>query len=102
MRITFSRTGGFAGVKLAATFEPGRLSAEVIVEIEQLAQQADFFALPPQIASSSGSADRFVYCLTIEDTGRSHSVQVGEGAAPESLKPLLHRLLDLVRGGQGH
>jgi hypothetical protein len=96
IRIVFSRTGGFAGLRVSSVFEPGTLPSSEEDEIRRMVDQSGFFELPTEIAARSPGADRFVYQVTIEEAGKSHSVQVAEAAAPESLKPLLRRLTDLA------
>ncbi len=99
MRIDFERTGGFAGLRLATTVDTDDLPVEEANELRQLVETAHFFALPPTLKSTAG-ADRFVYKLTVEAEVRQHSVEVGEGAAPDSLRPLIDRLTTLARTNQ--
>jgi hypothetical protein len=95
MRISFLRTGGVAGMRLSATFEPGSLPTVAEREIEQLLEQAGFFDLRPK--RRPPVPDAFTYEVTVEHGGRRHTVRVGEGAAPESLLPLLDRLTEEAR-----
>lgn len=97
MRISFLRTGGFAGLKLQANFEPGALAPEVEEEVRRLADQAGFFDLPDELTARSPGADRFGYQISIEDGDRSHAVRIAEAAAPPPLKALLDRLTKLAQ-----
>lgn len=97
MRIQFERTGGFAGMRTAATIDTDLLSPQDGQEVKQLVDAARFFKLPPKITGRSQGADQFRYKLTVESEGQRHTVEVGEASAPESLRPLLRKLAALAR-----
>ncbi|MCC7445976.1 MAG: hypothetical protein IT324_01105 [Anaerolineae bacterium] len=99
MRIDFERSGGFAGMILRATIDTGDLPEADANDLRQLIEEANFFALPPTITSASG-ADQFTYRLTVIALVRQHSVEVSDGAAPDTLRPLLNRLTTLARANQ--
>jgi hypothetical protein len=96
VRISFSRTGGFAGIRLAAAFESGTLSPAVEQDVRQLAFHAHFFDLPGELQSRSPGADRFSYQVSIEDGEHRHAVRISEAAAPPELRALLKFLTDLA------
>jgi len=97
MQIQFERSGGFAGMRFAATIDTDSLSAEQAEELRKLVNEAQFFELPGSLTSPSPAADQFQYKLTVEDEGRRHTVETTDGAAPGSLRPLLRRLTVLSR-----
>ena len=97
MRITFTRSGGFAGVRLRATVNEEELPAEAAAQFRQLVDGADCFRLPGKIAADNKQPDRFQYELLIEDGDRQHSVLVDEEVAPPALLPLLEWLTDAAR-----
>ncbi|PKO22614.1 MAG: hypothetical protein CVU38_08495 [Chloroflexi bacterium HGW-Chloroflexi-1] len=99
MRITFERSGGFAGMRLRATVQTAALPAEEAREIEALVAAADFFNLPPILSAPRPGADRFQYEITVEDGARSHTVRVDEAAVPATLQPLLRRLTRMASWG---
>jgi len=99
MRIDFERTGGFAGMILQAIIDTNELPEEEANELRQLIEEANFFALPPTIKSASG-ADQFTYRLTVIASVRQHSVEVSDGAVPDSMRPLINRLTTLARTNQ--
>jgi hypothetical protein len=92
MQIHFERTGGFAGLRLTTTLNSATLSPEDAHKLQELIDQAEFFALPPVLTAKTPGADRFQYKLTVETQGRQHTVEVDEGAAPATLRPLLNWL----------
>lgn len=99
MKIEFERTGGFAGMQIAATIDTNALSPKDAQNLREMVDAADFFHLPATIRSQSGGADSFQYRVTIEDEGRKHTVEAGEGGASAELRSLLRRLTVLARAG---
>jgi len=97
MHIEFERSGGVAGIRLATTVDTDTLSADEAAGVRTLVDDADFFNLPGRLTTSSPGADRFAYRITVRSPGRSHTVDVGEGAAPASLRPLLDWLMSAAR-----
>ena len=98
MRITFIRSGGFAGVRLRTTVNEEELSAEAAAQLRQLVDGADCCRLPGKIAADRKQPDRFQYELLLEDGERQNSILVDEEAAPPALQPLLEWLTDVARG----
>jgi len=92
MRITLVQSGGFAGLQRAHSIDTATLPDEERRSLEQLVERAGFFALPGDPPSAGVQRDRLVFSLTVEQTGRSHTVHVREDAVPPSLAPLVGRL----------
>lgn len=97
MRISFERSGGFAGMKVRGDWDSALLPAEEERQICRLIDEARFFELPEKIENPTQGADRFCYRLSIELEDQTHTVEVGEGAIPENLQPLIQRLTQLLR-----
>lgn len=97
MRITFKRSGGFAGLRLSLNLDTLASPADEAKLIEQLVETAGFFDLPAALPSPPGSADRFQYQIEIDSSGRQHAVDIGEAAIPDSLRPLIEKLTTLAR-----
>ena len=97
MRIQFERTGGIAGMHIAATVETESLPPDEAQSLHDLVKAARFFDLPAVIEPPQSGADQFKYKLTVESEGRQHTVEVGDASAPETLQPLLRRLTVLAR-----
>ena len=97
MRIQFERTGGFAGMTVRGDIDTDSLPAEEAQALRKMIEAADVYSLPAKLASPTPGADRFQYTLTIEDEGRRHTVELGEGAASDALRALLRRLTVLAR-----
>jgi len=96
MRIELKESGGFAYVPTLAKpvgIEEERLGAEEVAELRRLVEAAKFFDLPASIGvPRPGAADYQTARLTIEDSGRSHTVQVIVPAADPALRELVARV----------
>ncbi|MBD1898297.1 protealysin inhibitor emfourin [Coleofasciculus sp. FACHB-129] len=97
MRISFERTGGFAGMRLTKVFDITTLPANEANQLRLLIDAADFFDLPAAIASNTPQPDRFQYKLTVEENTQQHTVLVSESAVPGNLRPLLEWLMAAAR-----
>jgi hypothetical protein len=96
MRIHFERTGGFAGLQLTVDIATDTLSQEDQRRLQQLVEEADFFALPAELRDTSAARDEFIYKVTVEVADRRHTVETTEGDAG-SLQPLLEWLTRAAR-----
>jgi hypothetical protein len=96
MRIQFERTGGFAGIRLALDLTESDLPEEEWQALQAALEQAEFFQLPYKVTSGE-QPDRFTYQVTVEDAARSHTVELGDGAIPENVQPLIQQLNRLAR-----
>ncbi len=99
MRMSFERSGGFAGITMNKALDTANMPENEAQQLRQLVDAADFFRLPSKIASKGPQPDRFQYRLTLEDKGKQHTVEVGEQAVPGTLSPLLEWLTTAVRRG---
>ncbi|MEH1944371.1 MAG: protealysin inhibitor emfourin [Nostoc sp.] len=95
MRISFERTGGFAGITKKTTVDTDTLPPNEANTLPQLVEAADLFRLPEHITSPNSQSDRFQYKLTVEDNGKQHTVTVGEAALPGTLRPLIEWLQNI-------
>jgi hypothetical protein len=96
MHIDFVRTGGFAGIRLAASVETGQLPLEQALWLEKMVADAGFFGLSPTIGPPSPVPDRFEYQVNISSAVQEHSGVVNESVVPERLRPLLDYLVTLA------
>ncbi len=97
MRVTFERSGGFAGLIVTTSVDTATLPATETEHLQQLVQSANFFGLPAEIPAAA-QPDRFQYEITVEDGNQHHTVRVGEASVPESLRPLLNWCMEKARG----
>jgi hypothetical protein len=100
MRVTFKKTGGFAGLpgqhqrlELDTTSGGGELSADKARELEQLVAAAD---APEQSSEQPGASqvrDGCQYDLTIEDDeGGQRQITARDGAVSAEVEPLIRWL----------
>lgn len=92
MRISFERSGGFAGVTMRADLNVDTLPDADAKKVTKMVRDAEFFDLPRRITASTPQPDRFQYKITVSDKGKQKTVTTGDQAAPASLKPLLKYL----------
>ena len=95
-RIKFERTGGFAGMRIAADIEPDNLPEDQAHTLLELLDDMDFNELPEQIMNQPGT-DQFTYSITVETSKWEHTVVTGDASAPEKMKELLELLNRLSR-----
>jgi Emfourin len=100
MHIEFVRSGGFAGLRLAASLDTQQLGADIASTLEKLVAEAGFFTLPEQIKPASPGPDRFEYQVTISSGAQKHSINVSDAVVPEALRPLLDFLTTLAMSGK--
>jgi hypothetical protein len=89
MRITFERTGGFAGRKLQGSLDSSRLPQPKARKLEELLKKSGFFDLPAALVAEERGADRFNYKVTVETDAGRHTVEANDAAIPGRLRPLL-------------
>ena len=100
MRISFERSGGFAGITVKTAVDEEDLALDEAQKLRQLVEKADFFNSPGKIMSRSPQPDRFQYELRLEEKGRQHTVTMSEDAMPPKLKPLVNWLMEKARQGR--
>ena len=96
-RIKFERTGGFAGIRLAADLELDEIPEDQVREILELLDDMDFDELPEKIVSHHQVADGFTYSITVESEKREHTVMTDDTSAPEKLGRLFEILTKIAR-----
>ncbi len=98
MKIDFVRSGGFAGLRLARTFDTGELPPAQGQKLEELVESADFFGLPDPAPAPSQARDVFEYRLTISVREQTRAMVLSDGSMPDKLQPLIAYLVSLVKG----
>jgi len=96
-RIKFERTGGFAGIRLAAEIEVNSLPEDQKKEILELLDEMDFDELPEKLAGKMPFPDEFVYSIVVETKQRDYKVLAGESALPQDTQPLIEMLETIVK-----
>ncbi len=96
-RVEFERSGGFAGMRLAAVIDSRDLPPAEARRLAENLAAAGFFALPAKPAPFPGGADYFTYRITVEQGGQKHSVELSDPAVSEAAWPLIRQLTVLAR-----
>lgn len=92
-KIKFERTGGFAGIRLAAEIEMDDLPDDQKREIIELLDEADFDELSEKFSDKAPIPDGFNYSITVEAReDKEYQVVAGESALPDDLQPLIEIL----------
>lgn len=97
MKISFEQTGGFAGLLFTITIDTAELTPDEAEKLVRMVDDAGFFSLPARIAFPRPQPDRFQYQLTVEESGRRHTVTINEEAMPTTLSPLVKWLAEAAR-----
>jgi len=96
-RIKFERTGGFAGIRLAADIELDELPKAQVHQILKLLNDLDFDELPEQLSGGPQISDGFTYSITVVSETRQHTVTTSETAAPEKMSSMFEILTQIAR-----
>ncbi|HET9588138.1 MAG TPA: protealysin inhibitor emfourin [Anaerolineales bacterium] len=96
-RITFERTGGFAGMHMVANISPDDLPEDQAQALRELLDELDFEELPQQLMNNPSLPDQFTYRITVETLTAEHSIVTGDISAPEELQELLQLLNRIAR-----
>lgn len=93
-KITFQRSGGFAGITLSSVLDPDTLPENESAQARRLIEAANLFELPKPVKSRSAARDTFEYKITIREKGRRRTIVIGDQSAPANLKPLIDYLVE--------
>lgn len=96
-RIKFERTGGFAGIRLAADIEVDELPEDQKHEILELLDEMDFDELPEKLSAKSPMPDEFVYSITVVSSKKEYKVLTGESSVPNDMQPLIEILESMAK-----
>jgi len=96
-RITFERTGGFAGMHNVVNINPDDLPEEQAQALLKLLDELDFDKLPEQAMNNPSLPDQFTYRITVETKDGEHSIVTGDASAPEEMQELIQMLNRIAR-----
>ena len=94
-QIKYERTGGFAGIRLSADFDPNDLPTEQVRPLLDLLDEMDFDELPEQLTGEPSMSDQFTYQITVKTNKWEHTVIAGDASAPDKVQELA-RMLDQI------
>ncbi|MDL1910380.1 hypothetical protein FBQ81_06750 [Chloroflexi bacterium CFX6] len=96
-KIGFERSGGFAGIRLAAEIVANDLPEDQMREISDLLDEMDFEELPAKLANRMPLPDEFVYSIVVESGDQKYEVMAGESALPGEMQPLIEILEGIAK-----
>ena len=99
MRLTLTRSGGFAGLlPPPVTIDTATLPRAVAEQIEGLVASADFFSLPHAVTAPIRQPDRLQFTLHIvNEDGQEHTVTGDEEAAAGPFFELVRSVQNAAR-----
>jgi hypothetical protein len=89
VRLSLTRTGGFAGLRREASVDDADLAPGERAELLQLVAEAGLWTLRAELKGPPPAPDRFRYRLVAEDGDRRCELRVAEEALPEGLRRLV-------------
>jgi len=95
--LKFERTGGFAGIRLAAEFDLNDLPHDQADQLKNLLNDLQFDQLPSTLQKGQAIPDGFTYCITVNSDKGEHSVTTSDGSVPEKMQPLIDTLTEITR-----
>lgn len=98
MKITLTKSGGFAGINRVYLVDSAKLSEEQSKELSQLLSSSKILDL--QSKTTRGAADLFFYEFKVDDGKSVSSVHFDDMSLPESVRPLLSFLLEANKAAE--
>lgn len=99
MKITITRSGGFAGISSTFSADDSTLDESDKEKLKELIQNSKFFEMPLESSAPQdrGAADYFVYRITVEkEPGKSHTVE----RTDITIDPSLKAIVDILKNKQ--
>jgi len=96
-KIKFERTGGFAGIRIAAEIDMDDLPEDQKREIIDIFDEADFDELSEKLTDKGPVPDEFVYSIVVNSREKEYQVVAGESALPNDLQPLIEILESIAK-----
>ncbi|HEX9838336.1 MAG TPA: protealysin inhibitor emfourin [Anaerolineales bacterium] len=96
-RITFERSGGFAGMHNVVNIDPRDLPKEQAEALLERLDELDFDKLPAQAMKKPSMPDEITYRITVETKDGEHTVVTGDTSAPEEMQELIQMLSRIAR-----
>jgi hypothetical protein len=89
VRVALRRSGGLAGVTMAADVDADQLGSSHAALVDDLLSAEP---APAEQNTGRGGPDRFSYELTVQGADRSRTYRWGESEVPERVRPLIDEL----------
>jgi hypothetical protein len=96
-RIKFERTGGFAGIRLAAEFELDDLPEEQAHRLRELLDDLDIDEYNKKHAHEPRLLDGFSYTIQVQTKKHEYIIETGDNTTSEKMNDLLALLTQVIR-----
>jgi hypothetical protein len=93
--INFKRTGGNMGREMAMNFDLGSMPGSAAQRLHGLLTASNFFDVPV-VDNLTTSPDEYEYDITVVAGNSIHTVHVSDTSMPDSLRPLVEELNQLM------
>ena len=97
LHVELARSGGLAGLTMAAAVDVDDLPAETAGSVRGALDRVDLAALAAAPPTTPSGADRFQYDLTVTRGDDRRSVTLHESQVPPELRPVLEALMPLAQ-----
>lgn len=87
-RVSFTKSGGIAGVHKSYTLESNKLEKAEQATLSDLLQKSGILSISSVTKTTRGAADMFQYQLTVEHKGKTHTASYDDGTLPQAYRPL--------------
>lgn len=96
MKITLTKSGGFAGINRVYEVDSAKLTDEQSQKLTELYTASKI--LDFESKTTAGAADLFFYEFKIEEGKSTRTVHFDDMSLPESVRPLLSFLMEVTPG----
>lgn len=93
--INFKRTGGSLGREMTMDFDLSSMPGSVSQRLQNLLTASNFFDVPV-VNDLRSSPDEYQYDITVVAGNSIHTIHVSDTSMPESLRPLVEELTELI------
>jgi hypothetical protein len=101
MKIIFKMDGGFAylpALSKPSVIDTALLDPQAANQLENLVRECSFYNQPARVGSTAkGAADHQTYTISVEDNGRSHTIQLTDPIEDANLHRLVSHLRNMAR-----
>jgi hypothetical protein len=95
MKINFQMSGGFAyipALSKPSIIDTSQVDPDTAKDLEARVRDSRFFEQPARASAAPKGADYRTYTITIEDGGRSHTIQLTDPIKDSNLQTLVSQL----------
>lgn len=93
LELSLRRTGGLAGLAMAASLNTQDLDPEEAERILEALDRVDLDDVQDRPGAAPGAADMFEYELQVRGPGRTQTVRFSERQMPAELAPVIRALM---------